>query len=103
MKIIEMGDEITIGESGIGTFCSTNPMDFSDTDDIKAYIVSAFNPATSEVTLTRVANVPANTGIVVTGAAGTYTIPLGNSKTIASNLLVGVTTNTILNKVHQNV
>lgn len=99
MKIIEMGDEITIGESGIGTFCSTNPMDFSDTDDIKAYIVSAFNPATSEVTLTRVANVPANTGIVVTGAAGTYTIPLGNSKTIASNLLVGVTTNTILNKV----
>ena len=86
-------------ENDIQTYCSLDDMDFSGTDEIKAYIVSAFKPSTGEVTLTRITDVPANTGIVVKGAAGTYTIPMGPGETIVSNMLRGVTTNTVLNKV----
>ena len=97
-NIVEM-DEIIIGDEGMGTYCSTHALDFSGTDDIKAYIVSAFKPSTGEVTLTRITDVPANTGIVVKGAAGTYSIPMGPGETIVANMLRGVTTNTVLNKV----
>ena len=97
--IKEMSNDITIGSAGMGTFCSTHPLDFSGTDDIKAYIVSAFKPSTGEVTLTRITDVPANTGIVVKGNADTYTIPWGAGETVVANMLVGVTTNTLLNKV----
>ena len=99
-EIIEMKDNITIAAAGIGTYCSTQALDFSGTDDIKAYIVSAFKPSTGEVTLTRITDVPANTGIVVKGDADTYSIPWGPGETIVSNMLVGVTENTVLNKVN---
>ena len=95
----EITEYITIGTAGMGTFCSTYPLDFSGTNDIKAYIVSAFKPSTGEVTLTRITDVPANTGIVVKGDANTYTIPWGAGETVVANMLVGVTTNTVLNKV----
>jgi len=92
-------DDITIGSAGMGTFCSTHPLDFSGTEDIKAYIVSAFKPSTGEVTLTRITDVPANTGIVVKGDANTYAIPWGSGETVVANMLVGVTEDTQLNKV----
>jgi len=98
-EIKEITEYITIGTAGMGTFCSTYPLDFSGTNDIKAYIVSAFKPSTGEVTLTRITDVPANTGIVVKGDANTYTIPWGAGETVVANMLVGVTTNTVLNKV----
>ena len=99
VTIEEMGNDITIGSAGMGTFCSTHALDFSGTEDIKAYIVSAFKPSTGEVTLTRITDVPANTGIVVKGNANTYAIPWGPGETVVANMLVGVTTNTVLNKV----
>ena len=98
-EIIEMKETVSISSAGMGTFCSTHPLDFSGTDDIKAYIVSAFKPSTGEVTLTRITDVPANTGIVVKGDADTYTIPWGAGETVVANMLVGVTENTVLNKV----
>lgn len=98
-EIVEMGNDITIGSAGMGTFCSTHPLDFSGTEDIKAYIVSAFKPSTGEVTLTRITDVPANTGIVVKGDANTYAIPWGSGETVVANMLVGVTEDTQLNKV----
>ena len=42
---------------------------------------------------------PANTGIVVKGNEGSYPIPWGAGETVVANLLVGVTENTVLNKV----
>ena len=92
-------EDIIIGSAGMGTFSSTHPLDFSGTDDIKAYIVSAFKPSTGEVTLTRITDVPANTGIVVKGDANTYAIPWGSGETVVANMLVGVTEDTQLNKV----
>lgn len=98
-EIVEMANEISIGSAGMGTFCSTYPLDFSGTEDIKAYIVSAFKPSTGEVILTRITDVPANTGIVVKGNEGSYPIPWGAGETVVANMLVGVTEDTQLNKV----
>ena len=89
---------VSIGEQGAATFCSSVALDFSGTEDVKAYIVSAYNPSTGTVTLTRITDVPAGTGIVVLGEAGTYAIPLGTGETVVSNLLVGTTEAKTLNK-----
>ena len=99
-SIVELNNvDITIGAAGMGTYYSNVPLDFSGTDDIKAYIVSAFRPSTGAVTLTRITDVPANTGIVVKGAADTYNVPVGQGETVVANMLTGVTTSTVLNKV----
>ena len=72
-------------------------LDFSNTG-VKAYIVSAFKPNKAEVTLTRVDDIPAGTGIIVMGNAGTYEIPTTQSETVVSNLLKGVVETTVLSK-----
>jgi hypothetical protein len=98
--IIETTDaEITIGESGMATYCSRFDLDFSGTDDVKAFIISAFKPSTGEVVLTRMTDVPAGTGIIVKGSSGSYNVPISTSETVVSNMLVGVTSVTTLNKV----
>ena len=90
----------TIGSAGVATFCSTYNLDFSTTDEVKAYIVSAFAPSTGEVTLTRIKDVPAETGLVLLGNLGTYNIPVkNNSETVVANLLVGITADKVLSKV----
>ena len=89
---------VTIGELGAATFCCEEALDFSGTEEVKAYIVSAFHPATGKVTLTRITDVPAGTGIVLLGNAGTYDIPLGAGETYVVNMLVGVTADKVLNK-----
>ena len=100
-EIVEMPPtevDITIGSAGIATYCSEFDLDFTGTD-VKAYIVSAFSPNTGKVILTRIYDVPANTGIVVIGDAGDHQIPIVEAQTIVSNMLVGVTEATELNKV----
>ena len=89
---------VTIGELGAATFCCEEALDFSGTEEVKAYIVSAFHPATGKVTLTRITDVPAGTGIVLLGNAGTYDIPIGAGETYVVNMLVGVTADKVLNK-----
>ncbi len=90
--------DIKIGPLGMATYCSKWDLDFSTSDNIKAYIVSAFKPSTGEIVLTRMTDVPGMTGIIVKGEADTYQVPIKNSETIVSNMLVGVVTPTVLNK-----
>ena len=90
--------DIKIGSLGMATYCSKWDLDFSTSDNIKAYIVSAFKPSTGEIVLTRMTDVPGMTGIIVKGEADTYQVPIKNSETIVSNMLVGVVTPTVLNK-----
>lgn len=99
--IVEMDGSVsvTLGSAGAATFCSVHDLDFFGTDDVKAYIVSAFSPSAGEVMLTRVYDVPAGTGIVLLGNAGTYDIPIGTGETVTSNLLVGTTADKTLYKV----
>ena len=92
-------EDITIGDLGIGTFCGSNPIDLSGTEDVKAYVVSSYEKATGQVTLTRTYYVPPFTGVVVKGNKGVYTIPAGVGEPVYPNMMKGVTANTALNKV----
>ena len=89
---------VSLSSVGAGTFCSKYNLDFSGTEDIKAYIVSAFTPSTGEATLTRIKYVPALTGIVLLGNEGAYNIPVTDKQTVVANLLVGVTGRTQLSR-----
>ena len=66
-------------------------VDFTTLTDVKAYIVSGFNRETSAVTMSRVYDVPAGTGLVVKGPAGIHEVPQIPSASIYNNLLRGST------------
>lgn len=80
---------LTITSTGISTNCCSNDLDFSDRDDIKAYIASGFNPTTGKVLMTRVTEVPAGTGFILKGNEGTYDAKTCESSFVYVNLLVG--------------
>lgn len=90
--------DLSISDAGIGTYCSEYDLDFTNSE-VKAYIFSAFTPSTGKVLLTRIYDVPANTGIVVKGDEGDFQIPTKSAETIVANMLVGVTEDTQLDKV----
>lgn len=86
----------TIGTLGMATLYSEYALDFSGVTGLKAYIVSAFTPATNRAILTQVYDVPAKTGVVLVGAADTYTIPTTTTETYVANLLKGVSESTMM-------
>ena len=77
---------VTIGAAGYATFsCSDKALDFTNTD-VKAYTASLNSDNT--VLLTPATQVPANTGLVLAGAQGTYDIPvIASAEVITGNLL----------------
>ena len=72
-----MGDDptpkIAISQYGAVSFSSIYPLDFTE-QQVKAYIVTAKN--NNSFTKKQVYKVPAETGLVVEGAEGTYKIPI---------------------------
>ena len=82
---------LVISEAGVATYCPTEDVDFTTLTAVKAYIGSGFNRETGVLTMTRVYDVPAGTGLLVKGAAGTYEVPESPSASIYSNLLRGNT------------
>ena len=90
--------QITIGASGMATFCSDSDLDFSTVSGLQAYTGAGFNRETGVLTMLRVSDVPAGTGLVLRGTPGTYKVPYGTLASIYANLLVGVTTATTLSQ-----
>ncbi len=80
---------VTITDAGISTACSDKDLDFSEMTDVKAYIASGFSPSEGKVLLTRAMKIPAKTGFIVKGNAGTYKIPVSATDYTYANLLVG--------------
>ena len=79
---------VTIGEYGAVSFSCTKPLDFTNRP-VKAYIVTANNG--NSFIKERVYKVPANTGLVIEGEEGTYTIPVYRSSTfddVTQNMLL---------------
>lgn len=68
---------ITIGESGKTTFVCSSGLDFTGCDS-KAYIVTGIDA--SNIWLTNVSVVPANTPIVVKGSKGDHVVPKADVK-----------------------
>ena len=82
-------DEITIKEIGKTTWCSEYDLDFTNVEGIKAYTATGYNNITKTIWLTRVMEVPAGTGILVKGDAGTYKIPHAEVQSAYANWFVG--------------
>jgi hypothetical protein len=100
--IVEMTSPITVGETGFATFCSPYALDFSEAEDIRAYIVSGFNQETGTLVLTRVTEVPAGEGLYIAGMPGNHEIPQTKTSMFYANLLKGVTEPTIISPTDGN-
>jgi hypothetical protein len=83
--------QVTVGSHELSSFCSPYDLNFTQAPEgLKAYVVSGFSPTTMSITLTQADYVPAGTGLVVTGAEGTYDVPIAATDKVWANLLVGV-------------
>ena len=72
------------------TYSCDKALDFSDVDGLEAYAITAFNPSTATLTLTKVTKAPANTGLylVNTNEKFSYKIPvIASADAIEGNLL----------------
>ena len=99
IMLVGPAEPVSIGSLGVGTYYSANALDFTWVKGLKAYIVSSFDSSKGQVTLTCVKDVPANTGVIIKGAAGVYDIPVCENTTALDNMLKGVTKPTIMHKV----
>ena len=79
--------DLTIGSEGLATYCSDQPLDFSEEADVKVYVASGFNPDNGKLLLMHVDEVPARTGLYVKGKPGTYKIPVKPTSFYYLNLL----------------
>ncbi len=72
---------ITIGKSGKASYCGDKSLDFSYSDEVKAYIATGFDKDAEIIWLTRVKDVPAGTPVLIKGVANkTYDVPVTDTK-----------------------
>ncbi len=83
----------TITAAGYATYCSPYALDFSTVEGLTAYIAKKNGTA---ISFEKVNSVPASTGVLLKGAAGTYTINTtdGGALGAIENALVGVLVDT---------
>ena len=94
---------ITLTEE-YGTYCCPNQdLDFSEATGLTAYIAAGYNKNEGSLLMVKVTSVPAGTGLLLKGTAGsTYTAKVQASPYVYSNLLTGtiaetdVTTNDLI-------
>ena len=84
-------EAITISSAGQLTYASAFDLDFSNKNDLKAYVATGYDKKTGTIWLTRVKEVPAGTGFLLMGEAGKYGIPVmhGGSTSYYMNLFRG--------------
>lgn len=95
MKIVEefLGADVTLSSVGYTTYCCPDGnLDFTNVEGVKAYIASDYDLETGTLTITRVKNVPAGSGVLLIGEGGeSYDVPATEKAHIQANLFVGVT------------
>ena len=82
-------DVITIKDIGKTTWCSEYDLDFTNVAGIKAYTATGYDDIDKTIWLTRVMKVPAGTGILVKGDAGSYKIPHSTVRAVYANFFKG--------------
>ena len=78
-------------DAAYSTLCSPNALDFSGSDELKAYTATTLRGG--NLYLDQVSEAPAHTGLTLHGTAGTeYVVRLGSGRPLSgTNLLVGTT------------
>ena len=66
---------VTITKAGQVPYYSEYNLDFTDKPDLKAYVATGYDKAKGTIWLTRVKQVPAETGFLLIGDQGDYDIP----------------------------
>ena len=103
-NIIEMGETaaITIGKSGKASYCGDKSLDFSFSEEIKAYIATGYDKDAEIIWLTRVKDVPAGMPVLIKGEANkTYNVPVTDSQnSYYTNMFVGNTTGATI-QIHE--
>ena len=79
-------------------YCSDKNLDFTQKTYLKAYVATGYDKATGTIWLTRVKQVPANTGFLLLGDPGDYDIPTidGVSDVYYKNMFKGTITGTTI-------
>ena len=85
--------EIEISKAGYATYCSSAALDFTGITTLTAYTASKDNNTNAIIFNKVEGKVPANTGLLVSGE--TTNVPVCASADPVTNLLVGVTTETV--------
>ena len=86
-----LGEKISITAAGYATYCSTKALDFTGTG-LTAYIAKKSG---TEVSFEAKTKIPANTGFLLKGDAGTYYIPdASETDDVTGNAFVGLTAQT---------
>ena len=105
--IVEMGsgetvetepEPITISAAKQVPYCSDKNLDFTNKPELKAYVATGYDKSTGTIWLTRVMQVPAETGFLLLGDAGDYDIPTidGVSEVYYKNMFKGTLTGTTI-------
>jgi hypothetical protein len=84
-------ESIKISSAKQTTYCSDKDLDFTSKPELKAYVATGYDKSTGTIWLTRVKDVPANTGFLLMGDAGDYEVPVkeGGSDSYYKNLFTG--------------
>ena len=69
-------ESIKISSAKQVTYMSDKNLDFTTKPELKAYVATGYDKASGTIWLTRVKEVPANTGFLLMGEADTYEIPV---------------------------
>ena len=84
----QAGVTIEMGEAGLRTYSANVDLDFADVTGVKAYVCNAYDSKQSRMVMLRVTSVPAGTGVLLRGEAGSYKVPEAKSSTYLVNLLM---------------
>ena len=79
---------IEMGEAGLRTYSANVDLDFSNVAGLTAYVCNAYDSKQSRMVMLKVTSVPAGTGLLLRGSAGSYDVPVAESTTYLVNLLV---------------
>ena len=81
---------VTIGATGMITYCGTEALDFTGNENLEAYTVIGCSYGSNTIWMSRVYNVPAETPIVIKGKEGTFELNIATSSdSYYLNRLVG--------------
>ena len=89
--IVTTVESIPIGKSGKASYCGDKSLDFSFSEEVKAYIATGFDKDEGTIWLTRVKDVPGGVPVLIKGDANkTYDVPVTNSQnSYYTNMFVG--------------
>jgi len=86
---------VTVSSAGYATFASAYPVDYSDVDGLTAYTASTDG---DKVSFSAAGKVPAENGVLIKAAAGTYDVPVVATASAVTNEFVGVTEDTAVDE-----